>query len=72
MNKEELKAEMIRYGDTQSTLAEAMGISRTRFNTKLNERRGASFTQPEIAFIRMRYRLNAQRLVAIFFSQAVS
>ena len=72
MNKEEFKAEMCRNGDTQSTLAKAMGISRTSLNAKINERNDASFTQPEIAFIRSRYNLTSERIDIIFFSTYVS
>lgn len=72
MNKEEFKAEMYRNGDNQGTLAKAMGISRVRLNAKINERGEASFTQPEIAFIRSRYNLTSERIDIIFFSSYVS
>lgn len=72
MNKAEILTEMVRYGDSQSTLAKAMGLSRTRLNAKINERDGATFTQPEISFICLRYNLSAQRIKEIFFNQVVS
>lgn len=68
MNKKEFIAEMKRFGDTQSSLAAAMGLSRVRLNAKINERDGASFTQPEISFIRERYKLNADGINLIFFN----
>ena len=72
VNKEELKAQMYRHGDTQASLAAAMGLSRTRLNAKINESNNASFTQPEILFIRMRYKLSAKEVDDIFFNQKVS
>lgn len=72
MNKTELDYEMRKYGDNQSTLAEAMGLSRTRLNYKINEKYGATFTQIEIKFIKDRYGLSAQRMEEIFFNADVS
>lgn len=72
MNKTELDYEMRKYGDNQSTLAEAMGLSRTRLNSKINEKYGATFTQIEIKFIKDRYGLSAQRMEEIFFNTPVS
>ena len=72
MNKEAFNYEMKKYGDTQAVLAIAMGLSRTRLNAKLNEKNGASFTQPEISFIRNRYQLSDQSVITIFFAENVS
>ncbi len=72
MNKIEFEYEMKKHGDTQETLAKAMGISRTRLNCKINERKGASFNQPELKFLRDRYALSACRLDEIFFDRDVS
>lgn len=72
MNKKELAAEMKRYGDTQLSLAEALGLSRTRLNAKINETNNAAFTQPEISIIRARYKLSANAVETIFFEQIVS
>lgn len=71
MNKQLLKGLIIANDGNQSTLAEAMGISLSRLNAKINET-GAEFSQSEIAFIRDRYKLNKSQVVDIFFSHDVS
>lgn len=58
-------------GDTQETLAAAIGISRTQLNAKINER-NASFMQPEILRIKERYNLTAEQINEIFFENKVS
>ena len=68
LDKRKLESIMKRYGDTQATLAKHLGISRSCFNKKLNERGNSSFTQPEIAVIVKRYRLSADEIKTIFFS----
>ena len=72
MNKRELDAIMSRYGDTQTSLAMAMGLSRTRLNAKINETNNAAFTQPEISQIRLRYKLTPEEVDKIFFETKVS
>ena len=72
MNKRELESVMKRYGDTQETLAEALGLSRTRLNCKMNESRNATFNQPEIKQIKQRYNLSAKEVEIIFFTDCVS
>lgn len=72
MNKRELEAVMSRYGDTQASLAAAIGISRTRLNAKINETNNATFTQPEISQIRCRYSLTSDEIDKIFFNTKVS
>lgn len=68
MNKREFICEMKRHGDTQASLADALGISRVALNNKLNERNGSSFTQPEILKIKHRYNLSMEKTEVIFFS----
>lgn len=72
MNKCLLKSHMAKKGDTQSCLANAMGLSLSRLNAKINETAGAEFTQTEIAFISKRYRLSAGETMRIFFANEVS
>lgn len=72
MNKQRLQSVMIMNADTQKSLAEAMGISLSRLNAKLNTRGGAAFTQGEITFIIERYQLAPEDAMQIFFSSAVS
>lgn len=72
MNKRKLVAIMYEHGDTQQSLAEAMGISLQRFNAKINETGGAEFTQSEIRFIKERYNLTSEEVEEIFFTYDVS
>lgn len=59
MNKKMLESKMKLFGDTNATLAQAIGISRQSLSSKKNETRGAEFTQGEIAAIKQRYTLSA-------------
>ena len=54
------------FGDTQQILAEAMDMSLSRLNAKINETDGAEFTQSEIKFIKIRYHLTAEEIDLIF------
>lgn len=67
MNKSLFRSFMVKFGDTQETLANAMGISLSRLNAKINSN-GAEFTQSEILFIKQRYKLSASNVDAIFFA----
>lgn len=71
MNKALLHSFMVRFGDTQLTLAMAMGISLSRMNAKINNK-AAEFTQSEILFIKNRYKLTARELDEIFFADEVA
>ena len=59
-------------GDTNTTLSEFIGISKQRFSAKLNETKGAEFTQKEIFKIKNKYRLSAEKIEEIFFNDIVS
>lgn len=72
MNSQLLKSTMVLHGDTQSSLAAAMGVSLSRLNAKINETKGSEFRQNEIAFIAQRYGLTAEQVIDIFFSKRVS
>lgn len=71
MKKTLLRSIMIKNGDTQAALAEAMGISLSRLNAKINNN-GAEFKQAEILFIKKRYKLTAKEVNEIFFNEKVS
>lgn len=71
MNKNELEAEMKRFGDTGGSLADFLGMARGTFSNKINEN-GAEFTQSEIARIKQRYSLTAEQVDLIFFTPKVS
>lgn len=68
MNKNLLVSKMKLYGDTNATLASAIGISAQRFSAKLNGYQGAEFNQGEIQKIRERYNLTDNEIVHIFFA----
>ncbi len=72
MDKNLLRAYMAEHGDTQTQLAEAMGISLSRLNAKINGTRGAEFSQSEIQFIANRYQMKAKEVSAVFFADKVS
>ena len=63
-----LKSYILQKGDTQKILAEAMGLSLSRLNQKINNSDNAEFTQSEIWFIVERYDLSEQEMNMIFFA----
>lgn len=71
MNKNRLKSLIILYDGTQKNLAQAIGISQSRLNAKINEK-NAEFTQKEIKMIADRYGLSASDISEIFFDNNVS
>jgi len=71
MNSQLLKGFIKMHDGSQSVLADAMGLSLSRLNAKINET-GAEFSQTEIAFIRDRYKLSASEITDIFFNDNVS
>lgn len=64
-NTNELRVEMLRYGDTGQILAKYLGITHPTFSNKLNN--NAEFTQEEICKIKVRYNLSCERVDEIFF-----
>lgn len=72
MNKLLLRSIMTLNGDTNTTLAKYIGISKQRLSAKINETRGAEFTQREIIKIKKRYGLSAEKIEEIFFNIIVS
>ena len=70
MNKKELRAVMVRYGDKNEDLANALGLCTSSLSEKINGKR--SFTQIEIGIIITRYSLTAEDVIRIFFASPVS
>ena len=68
MNKNMFVSKMKLFGDTQQILADAMGMSLSRLNAKINEINGAQFRKNEIAFIRNRWHLTPEEVDQIFFA----
>jgi len=71
MNKQALKGLIVANDGSQKVLADAMGLSLSRFSAKLNEQ-GGEFTKSEIEFIRDRYKLSRKQVMDIFFTKSVS
>lgn len=67
MNKKWLEAEMKRFGDTGSTLADALDISEVTLSRKKNGE--SDFTRGEMAIIKKRYALSADMIDQIFFTE---
>lgn len=67
MNSNELKAEMKRNDDTQEKLAEALDISVSGVNDRINGR--VEFRRSEINAIRQRYHLSSEDTIRIFFAE---
>ena len=72
MNKKALKALMVLQGDSSTSLAKEIGITPQTFCRKINEKNGAEFNLREIEVIKSKYKLNADQLTDIFFSEDVS
>lgn len=72
MNKKLLESKMKLYGDTNHSLAKALGISAQSFSAKKNETNGKEFKQSEIEKIKERYSLSAEDVDNIFFAKKVS
>lgn len=68
MNSELLKIYIALNRDTQERLADALGISLSNLNAKINGT-GASFRQTEIAAIKSRYHMSAEDVDAVFFAR---
>ena len=71
MNKNMFVSKMKLFGDTQQILADALGMSLSRLNAKLNETNGSQFRQSEIAFFRCRWHLTPEEVDLIFFASLV-
>ncbi|MBQ1791225.1 MAG: helix-turn-helix transcriptional regulator [Oscillospiraceae bacterium] len=66
MNSNLLKAEMVKNGDTQTKLAEALGMTTSCLNQRING--SVDFRKNEINEIRKRYHLTAEQTIEIFFA----
>ena len=72
MDKRKLESIMKLHGDTGTSLAKYMGMARPTFSAKINETKGAEFTQNEILMIKEKYSLSPEDIDTIFFNQKVS
>lgn len=67
LNKLRLESVMRLHGDTGTSLAKYIGISRITFSAKINETNGGEFTQGGISAIIGKYSLSPDDVKAIFF-----
>ena len=67
MNERLFKSVMVANGDTQETLAKAMGIGLSTLNAKIKGTQ-REFRQNEIDTIKTRYKLTPEQVTNIFFS----
>ena len=70
MNTNALKAVIVRNGDTQGKLAEAMGMQQSALNNRINGK--IEFRRNEINFIKERYKLSMKEVDDIFFEDVES
>ena len=70
MNSNLLKSVIMRNGETQTILAEAMGIPVSALNQRINGK--IEFRRSEINFIKNRYNMTADETDIIFFEDVVS
>ena len=70
MNKDELKAQIVRKNKTANQLCAAIGISRTAWFRKLNGK--SQFTLKEVVDIREELDLDDKQTNIIFFDKGVS
>ena len=70
MNSNLLKATIIKNGDTQEKLADAMGLPTSALNMRINGK--IEFRRNEIIYIKRRYSLSSDEVDSIFFTEIVS
>lgn len=70
MNIAKLKSKMVLHGDTQSKLAEALGMTCPMMSDRMNGK--VDFRRSEINAIRARYELTDEETMQIFFEEEVS
>ena len=70
MNGQKLKAMIVQNYETQSVLAEALGLPVSALNARINGH--TEFRRSVINAIRERYHLSPEETINIFFEKAVS
>lgn len=72
MNKDLLKGEIRAKDMTQDAVAARIGVSRSRFNAKLNGHKGAEFTLGEARAMKELLHLSKDQVYEIFFEEKES
>ena len=70
INETEMRIQMLRHGDNNKSLAEALGKTESTICCKLKGTQ--RFTQPEIQLIINRYNLTPEETQTIFFALQVA
>ncbi len=70
MNEIKFKQAMLEHHDTQTSLADAMGLPQSAISQRVTGK--VDFRQTEINFIIQRYELTADQVREIFFDRQVS
>lgn len=70
MNSNLLRAEIVKNGDTQASLAQQMGLQVSALSMRISGK--IEFRRNEIVFIKNRYGLTAEETERIFFEDDVS
>ena len=70
MNSNLLRAEIVKNGDTQASLAQQMGLQVSALSMRISGK--IEFRRNEILFIKNRYGLTAEETDRIFFEDTVS
>jgi len=68
MHVNRLKGKIREYGLTQGEVAAELGVSLSRFNAKVNGRKGAEFTLGELQAIKRLLKLTPRQVDQIFFA----
>lgn len=72
MDKRLYRSKMVLNGDTNESIARALGITPQRNSAKVNGTHGADYNCSEIMIIKERWNLSAEEVDAIFFAKEVS
>lgn len=68
MQTKMLKGKLVESGMTQEAAANKIGISLSRFNSKINERHNAEFTLNEVIALKDALHLSLDEVSQIFFT----
>lgn len=71
-NRQKLRAIFVENGDNDGVVAELLGIAPQTFSSKINEKKGAAFTYPELCKIIEHYKISKDSIYEIFFENKVS
>lgn len=71
MQAKMLKGKLVESGMTQEAAANKIGISLSRFNSKINERHNAEFTLSEVIALKDALHLSLEQVDQIFSHESI-